>query len=669
VVEDSLTQAKKLEVALQSVGFEATVARDGRQGAEAFQSAATPFDLVLSDVMMPGLSGYELCRTIKSNPRGKNVPVVLLTSLSKPSDIIRGLECGADNFVNKPYDGSYLITRIRDLLTNRNLRKSAGADSTGPLEMAFMGERFTIECGKAQILDFLASTFEDFVRVKQREYDSVMIRQKQSLEAEAQRIREDMLLRERESLRESRQFLQSTLDALSTQIAILDEAGGIIAVNAAWRRQDAGNPLVGAACGEGTNYLEACRSALGNGVEEATTIAAGIGAVFLNARDEFSLEYPCTIANQRHWFSVRATRFHGARQVRVVVAHEDITQRKAAEQQLLHDAFHDALTNLPNRALFMDRLRRAIVRTKRQDNYRFAVLFLDLDGFKVINDSLGHATGDQLLIAIGRRLELGMRRGDTLTRLGGDEFAILADNIGDVNDATHMAERIRDELKAPFKVGGHEVFATASIGIALGTKDRERPEDLLRDADTAMYRAKAQGKERHVVFDQAMHTSVVERLRLETDLRRALERREFQVHYQPICVLATGQIAGFEALLRWEHPDRGWISPSSFVPVAEETGLILPIGLWVLRAACQQLHEWQSRAAEHASLLISVNLSGKQLMEPKIVAQIEEVLQETGVAPEASQARDHGKRDHGASPLGGRGAQAAQGPRHPAQPR
>ena len=210
---------------------------------------------------------------------------MLLTSLSKPIDIIRGLECGADNFVNKPYDGDYLITRIRSLLANRNLR--TGGEVDGAVEMAFMGERFTISCDKAQILDFLASTFEDFVRTKQREYDSVMIRQKQSLEAEAQRIREDMLLRERESLRESRQFLQSTLDALSTQIAILDESGGIIAVNAAWGRQETANPLVGAACGEGTNYLDACRSALGNGVEEATTIATGIGAVFLNARDEF----------------------------------------------------------------------------------------------------------------------------------------------------------------------------------------------------------------------------------------------------------------------------------------------------------------------------------------------------------------------------------------------
>ena len=215
--------------------------------------------------------------------------------------------------------------------------------------MAFMGERFTISCGKAQILDFLASTFEDFVRTKQREYDSVMIRQKQSLEAETQRIREDILLRERESLRESRQFLQSTLDALSTQIAILNESGGVIAVNAAWGRQERAIRWSERLVARGRTTLTPAARRLGNGVEEATTIAAGIGAVFLNMRDEFSLEYPCHDGNDRRWFSVRATRFQGSSEVRVVVAHEDITQRKMAEEQLLHDAFHDSLTDLPNR--------------------------------------------------------------------------------------------------------------------------------------------------------------------------------------------------------------------------------------------------------------------------------------------------------------------------------
>ena len=632
VVEDSLTQARKLELVLESVGFEVVVARDGRQGLETFKNAT--FHLVLSDVMMPGMSGYDLCHAIKSMPSGRNVPVMLLTSLSKPNDIIRGLECGADNFVNKPYEGEYLISRIRNLLASRNLRMAVG-DSPDVVEMAFMGERFTIASGKAQILDFLASTFEDFVRARQREYESVLVRQKQGLDAEAQRIREDMLLRERATLRESRQFLQSTLDALSSQIAILDESGKIIAVNAAWGRRETGNPLVGAACVEGTNYLDACRLALGNGVEEATTIANGIGAVFLNVRDEFSLEYLCDGANDRRWFSVRATRFEGSKRVRVVVAHEDITPRKIAEERLLHDAFHDALTDLPNRALFMDRLRRAILRTKRQAGYRFAVLFLDLDGFKVVNDSLGHATGDQLLIAIGRRLEQGMRRGDTLTRLGGDEFAILADDIDDLSDAIQLAERIRLDLKAPFNLGGHEVFAAFSVGIAMGAKDREKPEDLLRDADTAMYRAKAQGKERYVVFDQAMHTSVVERLRLETDLRRAIERGEFRVHYQPIVVLRTGRIAGFEALVRWDHPERGMIAPADFIPVAEETGLILPLGLWVLHDACRQLRAWQGGSAEHAALMMSVNLSSKQLVQPDLVEQIEQILQETGLAPES----------------------------------
>jgi diguanylate cyclase (GGDEF)-like protein len=628
VVEDSPTQSRKLEQILEAMNCEVVVARDGRLGLEAFETSS--FDLVLSDVKMPEMSGYELCRAIKSRSRGQGVPVILLTSLNKPQDIIRGLECGADNFVNKPYEGEYLISRIRNLLANRRLR-TQGSDGRS-VEMAFMGEQYTISSGRAQILDFLASTFEDFVRTKQREHESILIHQKQSLEAEAQKIREEMLLRERASLRESRQFLLSTLDALSTQIAILDESGKIIAVNAAWRHAE-GSPLVGVACGEGTNYLEACRSAMGSGIEEATTIATGIGAVFLNAREEFSIEYPCQATAGRRWFSVRATRFHGERRTRVVVAHEDITPRKLAEEQLLHDAFHDVLTGLPNRALFMDRLRRAILRTKRHEDHRFAVLFLDLDGFKVINDSLGHDIGDQLLIAIGRRLEQGMRRGDTLTRLGGDEFAILADDIRDLDEAARLAERVRDDLKAPFKLGRHEVFASASVGIAQGSKDCEQPEGLLRDADTAMYRAKALGKGRHVVFDPTMHATVVERLRLETDLRHAIDRCEFQVHYQPIVSLRTRRIVGFEALLRWEHPERGPIEPSVFIPVAEETGLILSLGFWVLHAACRQLNARKERSPEFAPLKMSVNLSSKQIAEPGLVEQIEQILEETGLAP------------------------------------
>jgi diguanylate cyclase (GGDEF)-like protein len=313
---------------------------------------------------------------------------------------------------------------------------------------------------------------------------------------------------------------------------------------------------------------------------------------------------------------------------------QDITDRKRAEERLLHDAFHDALTGLPNRALFVDHLKLSIERSKRGGEEFFAVLFLDLDRFKVINDSLGHMVGDQLLIGIARRLETCLRPGDTVARLGGDEFTILLEDIVDICEAINVAERVEKELSSPFNLGGHEVFTTVSIGIASSEIGYERPDDILRDADTAMYRAKSMGKARHEVFDRTMHAHAMNLLKLETDLRRALERQEFALFYQPVISLETLCITGFEALIRWQHPEYGFISPAEFIPVAEETGLILPIGQWVLREACRQMREWQQYIDTDVPLSISVNLSAKQFMQPDLMKQVKDALSETGLAPQ-----------------------------------
>ncbi len=311
---------------------------------------------------------------------------------------------------------------------------------------------------------------------------------------------------------------------------------------------------------------------------------------------------------------------------------EDSTARRRAEERLQHEALHDALTGLPNRTLFMDRLRHSLNRqTRHVDGQRPAVLFIDLDRFKVINDSLGHLVGDELLIEAGHRLRASVRPGDTLARLGGDEFAVLLEDIVEPGPAVRVAERVQRALAAPFLLQGREVYSSASIGIALSHRDTEQPQDLLRDADTAMYRAKAQGRASYAIFDARMHAQVVAQLRLETELRRAIEEDQLEVVYQPVVELASGGIVGYEALVRWLHPERGTLLPGEFIQTAEESGLIFPLGERVLQLACVQLAKWQRHRALPEPLFVSVNLSGRQLLQGNVVASITHCLHEHGL--------------------------------------
>jgi PAS domain S-box-containing protein len=335
---------------------------------------------------------------------------------------------------------------------------------------------------------------------------------------------------------------------------------------------------------------------------------------------------------------------------KLVIVNRDITERKRAEELLAHNAFHDGLTNLPNRALFLDRLQHALTLSKRHTNYKFAVLLIDVDEFKIVNDSLGHTAGDELLIGIGQRLKEVVRRtdtvsrphnsgvreqtinGDTLARLGGDEFTILLDDIRDPIEAVRVAERVQAELASPFVVNQQKIVVSASIGIAASTSPHTQAEDLLRDADIAMYRAKRAGKARCEVSDTAMHADAVKRLRLETDLRKALEQGEFRVYYQPIVSLQTAKITGFEALTRWQRPE-GVLSPMEFIAVAEETGLIIPMNRQLLREACQHLQSWQSEFPSSPPLSMSVNLTSKEFAQPDLVGEIRKSLDQTGLDP------------------------------------
>jgi diguanylate cyclase (GGDEF)-like protein len=351
----------------------------------------------------------------------------------------------------------------------------------------------------------------------------------------------------------------------------------------------------------------------------------------LDLRTNFEVELPLTIQGVKRWCIMAHTSLPSKGFVKT---YTDITSRKISDEQHRYDAFHDSLTGLPNRALFMDRLQHVITTARRRPaTPNYAVFFLDLDRFKIINDSLGHTIGDQLLVVVGRKLVDCIRPGDTIARLGGDEFAILLENISDPTYTVTVAERIREKLSIPLDIKGHEVFTSISIGIALGSEGYERPEQVLRDADVAMYEAKGRGNASYEIFDTKMHANILDRLQLVADLRGAVDHNELALYYQPIIDLTTQQITGFEALVRWNHPTRGLIYPMEFIPLAEEQGLIYQIGAWILHEAFCQLKLLQEQYPAQPPLSMSINISSRQFSQQDLVGMLSGFIEETGIDP------------------------------------
>ena len=405
---------------------------------------------------------------------------------------------------------------------------------------------------------------------------------------------------------------------------------GAVYLSPRWRA------LLGQAVGEGDGGFEGWLELVAE--EDRGRFRAALTAHLQSDDPHFVLEHRMRHRNgDSIWVLTRGVAVRGAdgRVTRMAGSHSDITERKLAEQRLLHDAFHDGLTGLANRTLFLDRLAVALAARRRGQGSPFALLFLDLDRFKTVNDSLGHSAGDQLLMAIARRLERVVRPGDTVARLGGDEFAILVGRVQNAAAAAHVAERLQTALGDPFEVAGTEVFVTASSGIALGDGEAIDAEGMLRDADLAMYRAKAAGRGRYEVFDLELHRAAVRLLKVEIDLRRAVAAHDFVMHYQPIVALDSGRIVGFEALTRWQHPERGLVPPAAFIGVAEETGLIAPLGWFVLESACRQGREWQLRYPVEPPFFMSVNVSGKVFAQPNAVEQLLAVLERTQLPAES----------------------------------
>jgi diguanylate cyclase (GGDEF)-like protein/PAS domain S-box-containing protein len=428
-----------------------------------------------------------------------------------------------------------------------------------------------------------------------------------------------------EALRASEERFRALVQNASDLIAILEQNGAVRYESPSHQR------VLGHAADEhlGRGFLDLVH------VEDRPEVAASLRALVDHPGEIATLEY-----RRRHrngtWKFIESTASnllaHPA-VAGIVLNSHDITERKQSEERLIHDALHDELTGLPNRALFMDRLRLSMERSRREPDRLTIVLFLDIDRFKIVNDSLGHLVGDELLVQLSGSLTAALRPTDTIARVGGDEFAVLLDGAKDAADAEQIAARIHERLIAPINLRGHEIFLTASIGIAMHTPEYERPEDLLRDADTAMYRAKSMGPACHVVFNRGMHQFVMARLQLETDLRRALERGQLRVFYQPFIDLRTGEVSGFEALLRWQHPLHGIILPDEFLSVAEETGLIVPMGRFVLEESCRHIRELQDRHPGHRRLRLSVNLSNKQFFQADLFDQVRRALLSSRLDP------------------------------------
>jgi diguanylate cyclase (GGDEF)-like protein/PAS domain S-box-containing protein len=587
IVDDLPDNLRVLSAALSGQGFQIRCAKSGAIALMAVETTSP--DLILLDIKMPDMDGYEVCQRLKASALTRDIPVIFLSALDDVFDKVKAFNLGGADYITKPFQVEEVLIRVKHQLA---------------LKAAEIGIRQ------------LNQELEE--RVKQRTEELEKINAELQIE-----ITERQLIEE--SLKVSEERLDSILGAIEDVVWSMDETmSKTFYLNAAVEK------IYGYSMSDFLEdhhlWLKVIHPEDRVRVKNTTHTLPITGSF----NEEYRILRPdrevCWVSNQGHCVYDRDGNL-----LRVDGIVRDITAQKKAQQQLVHDALHDPLTNLPNRNLFMERVEQALNHNKRNPQYLFAVMFIDLDRFKMINDSLGHIVGDQFLQAIAKLLASCLRGGDTVARLGGDEFTILVNDMRDPNEAMMIAERILNKFLHPIEIGDQSIFGSASIGIVINNREYETSDNLLRDADIAMYRAKSLGKGRFTIFDKEMYEQNLKTIQLDNDLRYALDRQEFELYYQPILHLSSEKLAGFEALIRWHHPERGLVPPNDFIPIAEETGLIIAIGDWVLHQASQQMHDWQSKFPEAKSLKMSINFTCQQIREKNLIEKLDRVLAVSGI--------------------------------------
>ncbi|MEW5977431.1 MAG: EAL domain-containing protein [Acidobacteriota bacterium] len=687
IVDDNEMNRDMLARRLQRSGYHTVLAESGKRALALMEEER--FDLALLDIAMPDMDGIQLLKILRQRFCTNQLRIIMVTASNKSATIVEALNLGANDYLTKPVDLPVALARIRTQLSHKwadeelefqrtLLRCQTETSLDGILLVSSEGQWLSYNQRFLNMWDLRREDVENWTEEQTIQWMLGKLDDAPGFLATMVHLSEqvDESSSQELHLKDGRTFdcysaPVKNLESLHygrvwyyrdiTERKWLEEAQE--EGEAALRESEERYALAARGANDGlwdwnlrTNsiyfsprwksMLGCEESEIGDNPEEwlgrihpndIARVRQTISDHLEGRSPHFENEYRMLHQSGSYrWMLSRglAVRDEDGNPTRMAGSQTDITDGKVV----------DALTGLPNRLLFLDHLERSHSRSRRQKNAILAVLVLDVDRFKVINDSLGHLVGDEFLIALSRRMESCLRtcNGTTrfddkhlLARLGGDEFTILVEDVRHVSDVIRLAEKLTKEITAPFELGGQEIFPTVSIGISLSSSGYKDSADLLRDADTAMYRAKSKGKARVELFDSDMRERAVTQMQLETDLRKALERGEFQNVYQPIVCLASGQIVGFEALVRWRHPQRGVLGPAEFIPLAEETGMILSIGKTVTQEACQQMSSWQARFRECTPLMLSVNLSSKQFVQLDLANQVAEILRESGLDPES----------------------------------